>query len=154
METGFLISDFFHQVKKEDCILTIARDNYKYGMDGVHDCAKVVCPQHSTSIDRPLRNLHSISKEMCKLWMYRVGMESSVATCGVCGRCPIRLNDTNTHICHIESTSDGGNCDVDNLVLGSSTCNLSQGVFRRRTMHGHLHANVLSHRARLGDAEL
>jgi hypothetical protein len=50
--------------------------------------------------------------------------ESEMLDCFMCKR---RLHIKDTHRCHIVSKVDGGDCSIDNLVLGCSGCNTISG---------------------------
>lgn len=86
----------------------------------------VVCSEHA-KLNRPRVHLVEHKKRKLEAWLYRFGCDS-MGLCAVCGRCPLAVWHTETHMCHINPSADGGNDSLDNLVIGSVACNQQQGT--------------------------
>lgn len=86
----------------------------------------VVCSEHA-KLNRPRVHLVEHKKRKLEAWLYRFGCDST-GLCAVCGRCPLAVWHTETHMCHINPSADGGNDSLDNLVIRSVACNQQQGT--------------------------
>jgi hypothetical protein len=86
----------------------------------------VVCAEHAR-LNRPRAHVVEHNRRKLETWLYRFGC-SSMGLCALCGLCKLAVWHTETHTCHINAVAEGGGDALDNLVIGSVSCNQQQGV--------------------------